>query len=85
MTPFNRLVVPTADLASFLRVEEGSELTFTELQSRLYDRLYRSGSVRMTDGTRAHRRRARDRKRKSGNKPTAAQLAAARRPRVRAR
>ena len=59
--PFNRVVVPPADLASFLRTEENEKLTFTELQSLLYDRLYRSGSVRHLDGSRARRRRARDR------------------------
>jgi len=59
MTPFNRVVVPTADLAAFLKTDE--ELTFTELQSLLYDRLYRSGAVRHLDGSRAHRKRARDR------------------------
>lgn len=61
MTPFNRIVVPPAELASFLRTEETEKLTFTELQSLLYDRLYRSGAVRNLDGSRAHRRRARDR------------------------
>lgn len=72
MTPFNRVIVPPADLASFLKTDE--ELTFTELQSLLYDRLYRSGSVRHLDGSRARRRRARDR-----------QAAQNRRPRSRAR
>jgi hypothetical protein len=70
MTPFNRVVVPTADLAAFLKTEENEELTFTELQSLLYDRLYRSGSVRHLDGSRAHRKRARDRqaaRRRSAN------------------
>lgn len=61
MTPFNRIVIATAELAAFLRTNENEELTFTELQSILYDRLYRSGAVRHLDGTRAHRRRARDR------------------------
>ena len=61
MTPFNRVVVPTAELAAFLKTEENEKLTFTELQSLLYDRLYRSGSVRHLNGSRAHRRRARDR------------------------
>jgi hypothetical protein len=61
MTPFNRVVVPTAELAAFLRTEENEKLTFTELQSLLYDRLYRSGSVRHLNGSRAHRKRARDR------------------------
>jgi len=61
--PFNRIVVPPTDLASFLRVEDRSELSFTQLQSILYDRLYRSGSVRHLDGSRARRRRARNRRR----------------------
>jgi hypothetical protein len=61
MTPFNRVVVPPASLATFLKTEEDQELTFTELQSLLYDRLYRSGAVRKLDGTRARRKRARDR------------------------
>jgi len=65
MTPFNRVVVPPANLASFLRTEEGEELTFTELQSLLYDRLYRTGAVRLLNGDRAHRRRARDRRNRS--------------------
>jgi len=61
MTPFNRVVIPTAELAAFLKTEENEKLTFTELQSLLYDRLYRSGSVRHLNGSRAHRKRARDR------------------------
>lgn len=61
--PFNRIVVPPTDLAAFLRVEDRSELSFTQLQSILYDRLYRSGSVRHLDGSRARRRRARNRRR----------------------
>lgn len=59
MTPFNRVVALPEALATFLKTDE--KLTFTELQSLLYDRLYRSGAVRHLDGSRAHRRRARDR------------------------
>jgi len=58
---FNRVVVPPLALAEFLLIDEGDELTLTEMQSLLYDRLYRLGAVRNVDGTRAYRKRRRDR------------------------
>jgi len=58
---FNRVVVPPPALAEFLLVDEEDELTLTEMQSLLYDRLYRLGAVRNIDGTRAYRKRRRDR------------------------
>lgn len=58
---FNRVVVPPPALAELLRVEEDEELTLTEMTSLLYDRLYRLGAIRNMDGTRAHRKRRRDR------------------------
>lgn len=61
---FNRVVVPPAQLAEFLRVGGGERISLTQLQSMLYDRLYRLGAVRHLDGTRARRRRARDRRRR---------------------
>lgn len=64
---FNRVIVPSEGgesgklLAEFLRVEADREITLTELQSYLYDRLYRLGMVRHLDGTRALRQRRRTR------------------------
>jgi hypothetical protein len=58
---FNRVVVPPPQLAEFLKVGDNEEMTLTQLQSRLYDRLYRTGAVRHLDGTRATRKRRRDR------------------------
>lgn len=64
---FNKVVVTSAagqagrKFAEFLGVEEGDELDLTDMQAILYDRLYRLGAVRNLDGTRAHRRRARER------------------------
>jgi len=60
---FNRVIVPPPELAEFLRVGEGENISLTELQSKLYDQLYRRGAVRHLDGTRARRRRSRDRRR----------------------
>ena len=65
---FNRRVEPLKGgssgrkFAEFLRLE-GEALTFTEMQSRIYDRLYRLGMVRNVDGTRATRKRKRARER----------------------
>lgn len=59
---FNRMIVPPVQLAEFLRVGDGESISLTQLQSKLYDRLYRLGAVRHLDGTRAHRRRARARR-----------------------
>mgnify|MGYP001614800364 CR=1 FL=1 len=62
---FNRIIVPSDGgqsgklLADFLRVEEDAQISMTELQSYLYDRLYRLGMVRHLDGTRALRSRRR--------------------------
>lgn len=64
---FNRVVLPSAagqagrKFAEFLGIEEGDELDLTDMQAILYDRLYRLGAVRNLDGSRAHRRRARER------------------------
>jgi len=64
---FNRVVVPSAagqagkKFAEFLGIDEENELDLTEMQSILFDRLYRLGAVRHVDGSRAHRRRARER------------------------
>lgn len=59
---FNRIVVLAGTTASkfaeFLGVKDTDELDLTEMQSILYDRLYRLGSVRHLDGSRANRRRA---------------------------
>lgn len=74
---FNRTVVPSEGgnfgqlFAEFLRIDEDSELSLTEMQKLLYDRLYRLGMVRHLDGRRATRRRSRDRnasKRRRSNK-----------------
>lgn len=65
---FNRVVVPSEGgvpgkrFAEFLNIDEDSELTLTEMTSRIYDRLYRLGMMRHVDGSRAHRRRARARR-----------------------
>ena len=65
---FNRRVVPLKGgssgkkFAEFLRLGD-EELTFTEMQSKIYDRLYRLGMVRNVDGSRATRKRKRDRDR----------------------
>lgn len=54
-----RKIVPPDELAEFLRVEGPMDpLTFTTV---LWNRLYQSGSVKNRDGTRARRRRKRDR------------------------
>lgn len=64
---FNRVVIPSAagragqQLAGFLGVDEDSELELTEMQKILFDRLYRLGAMRNLDGSRANRRRARER------------------------
>lgn len=64
---FNRVVLPSAagqagrKFAEFLGIEEGDELDLIDMQAILYDRLYRLGAVRNLDGSRAHRRRARER------------------------
>ena len=65
---FNRRVVPLEGgssgrkFAEFLRLGDEA-LTFTEMQSKIYDRLYRLGMVRNVDGSRATRKRKRDRDR----------------------
>ena len=65
---FNRKVVPLEGgssgrkFAEFLRLGD-EELTFTEMQSKIYDRLYRLGMVRNVDGSRATRKRKRARER----------------------
>lgn len=61
-TRFNRMINIPDSLGEFLKVE-GGNMSPEELTSRLWDRLYRTGSVRHLDGTRARRRRARDRQR----------------------
>jgi len=65
--PFNRVVIPSEGgnpgikFAEFLNIDEDSEITLAEMQSYLYDRLFRLGMVRHVDGTRARRPRARER------------------------
>ena len=65
---FNRKVEPLKGgssgrkFAEFLRLGDEA-LTFTEMQSKIYDRLYRLGMVRNADGTRATRKRKRARER----------------------
>jgi len=64
---FNRILVPSAagapgrQFAEFLGIDEDEELELTEMQSKLFDRLYRTGAIRHLDGSRANRRRARER------------------------
>jgi len=61
--PFNRIVVPSEGGASgvrfaeFLNIDPDSEITLAEMQSYLYDRLFRLGMVRHVDGDRAYRKR----------------------------
>jgi hypothetical protein len=81
---FNRVVVPSAGghlgqkLAEFLGVDAEDELDLTEMQSKLYERLYRSGAVRHLDGTRATRRRASSRAAEKRRKARAKELRRAR-------
>lgn len=88
---FNRVIVPSEGgqsgklFAEFLRVEEDAEITMTELQSYLYDRLYRLGMVRHLDGTRAlrsRRRRTHTEDRRTTAKKRQEQAMAARRARA---
>jgi hypothetical protein len=64
---FNRIIVPSEGgtsgqlFADFLRVDGDDELEFTEMVKILYDRFYRLGMVRHTDGSRALRMRKRER------------------------
>jgi len=64
---FNKIVVPSEagnpglKFAEFLGVDADEALELTDMMSVLYDRLYRLGAMRNLDGTRAYRRRARER------------------------
>lgn len=69
--PFNRVVVANGSMSELLNIEEGTELSFTEMQARLYDRIYRLGLVYTEEGDRAHRRRARDRRAEKARKKKA--------------
>jgi hypothetical protein len=61
--PFNRIVVPSEGgvsgkrFAEFLNIDPDSELSLSEMQSYLYDRLFRLGMIRHVDGDRAYRKR----------------------------
>ena len=56
---FNRIVRVPKSFAEFLNVEEDEEVSFAEMQSLLYDRLYRLGAIRQLNGDRATRKRVR--------------------------
>lgn len=92
---FNRVVVPSEGgesgklFAEFLRIDADTELSLTEMQSYLYDRLFRLGMVRHMDGTRALRQRRRNREttkqRRAGDEKRAMDARRARAAKARAR
>ena len=55
----NRVITPTGNLSEFLGTNE--DMTPLEFTSVLWRRLYQTGSVRNSDGTRARRKRKRTR------------------------